>query len=37
MRKFTNYIGLDVPKETIAVTIADNDDAEPRCYGVVVV
>lgn len=35
MREFSNYIGLDVHKDTIAVGIADNDDTEPRFWGTI--
>ena len=35
MRKFSNYIGLDVHKDTIAVGIADNDDSEPHFWGTI--
>ena len=35
MREFSNYIGLDVHKDTIAVGIADNDDSEPHFWGTI--
>ena len=35
MREFSNYIGLDVHKDTIAVGIADNDGTEPRFWGTI--
>lgn len=35
MREFSNYIGLDVHKEMIAVGIADNDTSEPRFWGMI--
>ena len=38
MREFSNYsdyIGLDVHKDTIAVGIADNDGSEPRFWGTI--
>ncbi len=33
MAKFSKYIGLDVHKETIAVTAADGAGGEPRYWG----
>ena len=35
MNKKVHYIGLDVHKETIAVSIAPQDSAEVRRYGII--
>jgi hypothetical protein len=35
MKKTVHYIGLDVHKETIAVSIAPADSAEVRRYGII--
>jgi transposase len=33
MKEFSKYVGLDVHKETIAVSVADANDGEVRYYG----
>lgn len=33
MKKFSKYVGLDVHKETIAVSVADSDGGDVRFYG----
>jgi len=33
MKDFRKYVGLDVHKETIAVSVAEADGGEVRCLG----
>lgn len=33
MKKFSKYVGLDVHKDTIAVSVADSDGGEVRYHG----
>src|SRR3954453_15639300 len=33
MKEFSKYVGLDVPKETIAVSVAESNGGEVRYFG----